>query len=59
MPFDTQEEMDVYLEHEDYGQKEDKPGICFGFSIIEHAENKYELELQFNDEYPKWNRAMP
>ena len=48
--FESQEELDAFIEHEDYGRAEDRPGVCFGFSVTENeAKSKYELELQFND----------
>ena len=57
--FDSQAELDTYLEHEDYGITEEYAGVCFGFSMEQHAENKYELVIQMNDERPRWNVGMP
>ena len=31
--FATQDELDIYLEHEDYGQTDDHEGVCFAFSM--------------------------
>jgi hypothetical protein len=45
------EELDAYIEYKDFGYSEDHPGICFGFSVKENADNDYELELFFNDFY--------
>ena len=35
--FDTQEELDEYFLHEEYGVVEGREGICFAFSVIEEA----------------------
>lgn len=34
-------------------------GICFGFKIIEHSDEKYELELFFNDMEPNTTMGIP
>lgn len=48
--FDNQTELDEYISHHEYGWSEERPGVCFGFSIKENeAKNKYHLELHFND----------
>ena len=56
--FDTQEELDEYFLHPNYGRVEGREGICFAFSLIEQG-NKYELEIQMNDEGRDWNQAIP
>ena len=33
--FDTQEELDEYILHPNYGREEGREGICFAFSLIE------------------------
>ena len=43
--FDTQEELDEYFLHEEYGVAEGREGICFAFSVIEEAQNKFEVEI--------------
>jgi len=50
--FASHAELDAYIEHEEYGLDDEREGICFGFNIIEHADNDYELELMFNDLWP-------
>lgn len=57
--FSSQEELDEYLVHEQYGWEDDRPGICFGFQVHEHADNDYEVELMFNDLWPSRIRSLP
>jgi hypothetical protein len=46
--FDTLEEYNEYLKHNDYGSKK-HPAVCWGFQFIELAANKYEFEIFMND----------
>ena len=57
--FDSQEELDEYFMHPEYGRAEGREGICFAFSVIQEADNKFEVEIQMNDEGRGWNRAIP
>lgn len=56
--FESNEDVDKYISDERYGFAE-KPGICFGFKVVEHAKNDYELELVFNDLPPSWLTSIP
>ena len=61
--FDTREQLEEYLQHADYGFDKQKPGsregICFGFTVHEHKENDFELELFFNDAIVLDYRSIP
>jgi hypothetical protein len=56
--FSSHEELDSYISHPNYGDS-DRPGICWGFQVREHADNDYELELMFNDLWPVRTRSLP
>lgn len=57
--FDSNAELDAYISSPDVGD-EDHEGICFAFAIHENdAQNKYELELFYNDLWPGWLNAIP
>lgn len=56
--FGSNEDLDKYISDENYGKAE-KPGICFGFKVMEHAKNDYELELIFNDLPPSFLMSIP
>jgi len=47
--FDSKEDLDKYLANEKMGNDPEFESICFGFSVHEESENKFELELIFND----------
>ena len=51
--FTNKEELFTYIGDEDYGEAV-KPAICFGFKIVENSLKSYELELFFNDLWPRW-----
>ena len=59
--FESQKELDDYIGSEDYGFGENKEGVCFAFAVHENGENrnKYELELFFNDMWPRWLKSIP
>jgi hypothetical protein len=60
MDFETQADLDAYIEHQDYGRVPERPGVCFAFTVHEHVENlKYELELFFNDAVVLDYRSIP
>ena len=49
-----------YIEHVDYGIDEiNRPGVCFGFSVIENALDDYEIEMYFNDLWPSSFYSLP
>ena len=45
--FQSNEELDNYIGDPDYGWSDKKPGVCFGFKVIENQKNDYEVELMF------------
>ena len=52
--------MDDYIASDKIGTSPEYEGVCFGFSVHENeAKNKYELELFFNDMWPRWLRSIP
>ena len=53
MAFDSNEEFDSYVEADHYGFNDNHPAVCFGFQIHENSETDYELELMFNDLFPR------
>ena len=57
--FGSQEEFDSYVQSPDYGLKEEFAGVCFAFSIKQHAQNSYELDLQFNDQLQSHYQSIP
>ena len=58
--FESKEALDKYIEDERIGVDPDFESVCFGFQINENEKkNKYELELFFNDLWPRWLRAIP
>lgn len=51
--------MEDYLSADDYATIS-KPGMCFGFQILENEmKNKYELEVFMNDKWPNFRRFAP
>ena len=51
--------MDDYLSADDYATPS-KPGMCFGFQILENdKKNKYELEVFMNNKWPTIRRYAP
>jgi hypothetical protein len=50
--FSSIEELYAYIGDEDYGEYV-KPAICFGFKIVQNSINNFELELFFNDLWPR------
>ena len=63
MSFSTQEELDQYIAHPDYGfDAENHPAVCFAFRLKEFdsvKRNNYELELFFNDANVLDYRSIP
>ena len=58
--FASLEELDEYIGSSKIGTSEEYEGICYGFMIHENEQqNKYELELMFNDLWPEWLSAIP
>jgi hypothetical protein len=57
--FESVEAIEAYIAHDDHGVTEDHPGVCFGVQVHEHAQNKYELELMFNDALVLDYKAIP
>ena len=58
--FASKSELDDYISHEKVGIDPDFDAVCFGFSLHENEDkNKYELELFFNDAWPRWLKAIP
>lgn len=58
--FETMEALDDYIGDERIGVDPEFEAVCFGFKIHENeAQNKYELELIFNDLWPGWLKAIP
>jgi len=60
--FSSQEELDAYIGSEDYGFDDtNSPAVCFAFTLHESGDdkNKYELELQFNDQVERRYRSLP
>jgi hypothetical protein len=57
--FKDKKELDDYIAHPDHG-KANHPGVCFGLTMHEHKKNeKYELELFFNDAAVLDYRSIP
>ena len=48
--FNSTQEINDYISDPGYMTSEDKPGICFGFSIVENNPIDYEVRLMFNDQ---------
>lgn len=42
-----------------HGRRPDKPGICYGFTMHEHSDSSYELELFFNDIFVLEYKSLP
>jgi hypothetical protein len=59
VPFASQADFDAYMSATGYGFDADKPGMCFAFEIHENSESDYELELMFNDLFPRSIRSIP
>jgi hypothetical protein len=59
MEFESQIELDAYIEHDDYGKDPERPAVCFGFTVHEESWKKYELELFFNDAIVLDYRGIP
>jgi hypothetical protein len=58
--FENQEALDDYIQREEYGWGEKTPAICFAFKVSENTQkNKYELELQFNDQFLPFYAGIP
>jgi hypothetical protein len=47
--FNSKEDLDTYIGSEKMGFDPEFDSVCFGFSVHEKSENKFELELIFND----------
>ena len=56
--FESKEALEEYLGDAGLGREEGKDAVCFAFQITEN-DNKYELELFFNDKKPGWSNAIP
>ena len=58
--FESNEELDEYIAHPDFGRTADRQAVCYGFKINEDENGqKYELELMFNDMWVRDLRAVP
>ena len=58
--FNSQKELDDYISDERIGTSDEFEGVCFAFAVHENeSKNKYELELFYNDMWPRWLRAIP
>eukprot|EP00352_Strombidinopsis_acuminata_P005043 CAMPEP_0176357114 /NCGR_PEP_ID=MMETSP0126-20121128/14534_1 /TAXON_ID=141414 ORGANISM="Strombidinopsis acuminatum, Strain SPMC142" /NCGR_SAMPLE_ID=MMETSP0126 /ASSEMBLY_ACC=CAM_ASM_000229 /LENGTH=99 /DNA_ID=CAMNT_0017710567 /DNA_START=713 /DNA_END=1012 /DNA_ORIENTATION=- len=47
--FDSYDDIKEYVQADDY-MEDSRPGICFGFSVNEVDDNKYDIDLMFNDQ---------
>ncbi len=48
------------MTYPDYGFDENYPGVCLAFAVHENDDNnKYELELFYNDMWLRWMNAIP
>ena len=47
--FESQEIIEDYIKHPDYGLVEDRPGICFAFDIHQKAEQKFDVTFMQQD----------
>lgn len=56
--FKTQDAMDDYIAADTYGSK-GSPGVCFGLTVHNKADNDFELELFFNDAVVLDYRSIP
>jgi len=57
--FASKDELDAYISSDKIGIDPEIEGVCFGFSVHEKSENKFELELFFNDMWPGWMQSIP
>ena len=57
--YDSVEEMEAAIKDPLHGRRKEKPGICFGFTIHEHSDTSYELELFFNDIFVLEYKSLP
>ena len=58
--FESKDELDAYIASDKIGRDPDFEAVCFGFSINENEDqNKYDLDLYFNDMWPGWLNAIP
>jgi len=48
--FENEEEIIKYIKSPDYMIAADKPGICFGYQIIENSGSDFEVKLHLSDE---------
>jgi hypothetical protein len=48
--FESKDELFTYISDKDFGTDQ-KPAVCFGFTVHENRKNDIELELIFNDFY--------
>lgn len=48
--FESKDELFTYISDKDFGTDQ-KPAVCFGFTVHENSKNDIELELIFNDFY--------
>lgn len=48
-----------YISDVDYGVDKSRPAVCFGFSVKENSLSDYEVDLYFNDLWPRDYRAIP
>ncbi|CDW71713.1 UNKNOWN [Stylonychia lemnae] len=48
--FETQEEMQEYMNHEEYEKNQKQyPGLCFGASLNQKYDSEFELSMHFDD----------
>jgi hypothetical protein len=51
--YNSTEELFDYIGDVNYGIDPTRPAVCFGFSIKENSLSDYEVELFFNDLWPR------
>ena len=58
--FASKSDLDDYISSDQIGINPDFDAVCFAFALHENDDkNKYELELFFNDAWPRWLKAIP
>lgn len=46
--FSTNEEINEYIRHPDYGEVSDRPNLLFGINLEQMTPNSYHYSLRFN-----------